>query len=111
MAGTGEAPDKIWVLSQYTDADGRDMCEVLKVFGNAEAALAAYLEMTQYPEGSANRNAARQAIADGEEVDFTAAEGGEYLLERVAFVGPMAGGRSRRRRRTLRHNALHRNVR
>ncbi len=109
MAGTGEAPDKIWVLSQYTDADGRDTCEVLKVFGNAEAALAAYLAMTVDEEDG--QASARANVERNEDVLFTTAEGSECLLERVPFVGPMAGGRSRRRRRTLRHNALHRNVR
>jgi hypothetical protein len=98
MAGTGETVQTVWVLSQYEDADGRDTCEVIAVFGNAESALAAYLERTIDPEGSAKRTAARQAITDGEEVDFTAAEeGGELLLQRIPFVGPMSGGRRKRK--------------
>ncbi len=87
----------VWVLSQQTDADGRPVCEVLKVFGNSEAALADYLERTKDPEGSEARNNGRDAIANGEEVDFTAAAGGEHVLERVEFVGPMGGGRRRRK--------------
>lgn len=95
-----EGPDKVWVLFQHTDADGNPTCELLKVFGNTEAALATYLKMTKDPEGSEARNEGRDAIVNGEEVDFTAAEGGEHFLQRVAFVGPMGGGR--RRRKTIR---------
>lgn len=87
----------VWVLSQQTDADGRPVCEVLKVFGNTEAALATYLEMTKDPEGSEARNEGRDAIVNGADVDFTAATGEEHNLERVEFVGPIGGGRRRRK--------------
>ena len=88
---------KVWVLFQHTDVDGSRVCEMLKVFGNTEAAIAAYLNMTKDPEGSEERAKGQRDIANGEGVDFTAAAGGEHYLQRVEFVGPIGGGRRRRK--------------
>jgi hypothetical protein len=100
MAGTGETAQKVWVLYQHVSEEGQDMCEVLKVFGNAEAALAAYLEITVDEEDG--QEDVRANIERGESVLFTTVDGGDCILERVPFVGPMSGGR--RRRKTTRRN-------
>lgn len=88
---------EVWVLFQHTDADGNPACEVLKVFGNTEAAIAAYLNMTKDPEGSEERAEGQRDIANGNVVDFTVSGEGEHVLQRVKFVGPMGGGRRRRK--------------
>ncbi len=100
MAGTGEPPEKVWVLSEYVDDAGHNICDVLKVFGTTEAALAAYLEMTIDEEDA--QAEARENFEANRSVLFTAVRGGECVFKRVTFVGPMSGGRSRRKRKTTR---------
>lgn len=102
MGDTGGTDQKVWVLYEHVTAEGQDTCEVLKVFGNTEAALAAYLEMTiDEEDGQAE---AREAFEANRPVLFTSQDETDCVIERVPFVGPMSGGRSRRKRKTTRRN-------
>lgn len=95
MAGTGETTQKVWVLSEITNELGQNTCEVIKVFGNTEAAIAAYLEMTpDHPDEE--HTEVRADIEANRSVVFTFNDA-DHLLELVEFVGPMSGGRRKRK--------------
>jgi hypothetical protein len=109
MAGTGETVQTVWVLYEHADDVGNTTCVVMKVFGNIDAAIDEYVKMTR--AGEALQAQARETLERGEfHLEFLF-EGAEYGIGPVPFVGPMSGGRSRRRRITRRNNPLHRNVR
>jgi hypothetical protein len=112
MAGTGETPDSIvYVLIELEAASSK------AVYDTLERAEAVYTAMSQFRPAGAEPNADRFArglrnLQTGKGVSFRTDTGAEYEIAAVPLnPTQLRQGGSRRRRRTLRHNPLHRNVR
>ena len=111
MAGSGESPDDVYVLMDLETERPKAVYETL---ARAEAV---YREMTRYRPTGANPNADRFArqlrnLQSGEGCSFPTDTVMQYsILPTPLNPTQLPQGGSRRRRRTLRHNALDRNVR
>lgn len=105
MAGTGETPNTVYVVIERRPDEARrpmsvvypNFEEVVNAFGRNDDQKAAIRALT--PELNRRYTA-----------NITFDQGFTTLYIEKATMAPPRGA-SRRRRRTLRHNALHRNVR
>jgi hypothetical protein len=111
MAGSGESPDDVYVLMEI----GRRYPTA--VYDTLERAEAVYTTLSKFRPTGAEPNADRfarglQNLRRGEGCSFrTDADVLYDIVPTLLNPTQVPQGGSRRRRRTLRHNSLHRNVR
>jgi hypothetical protein len=111
MAGSGETPDPVYVLMDVVFQSPK------AVYDTLERAEAVYTALSRNRPTGAVPNADRFArglrnLQNREGVSFrTDDEHLYHILPSTLNPTQLPQGGSRRRRRTLRHNSLHRNVR